>query len=199
MGKREIILVRHGQSEMNKMHIFAGRNDTELTDEGHKQLKRTSKFIKKRYGGDIIFSSPLKRALSSANIIQSKLKCPIKIDSRLVETDFGKWEGKSPAELSTSKEWEVYSKDPFHFKFPDGESPQDVKVRILNFKTEILNDANWERAIIVSHYTPLVFYILDIFGNINCSKAAFKLTHGGVSVIEYKDSVEYIGCLNFLP
>ncbi len=199
MDRREVILVRHGQSRMNKMHVFAGRNDTELTSDGYKQLKKTSKFIKKRYGGEIIFSSPLKRALNSAKIIQSKLKCPIRIDKRLIETDFGEWEGKSPETLSKLQEWEVYSKDPFHFTFPKGESPQDVKKRILDFKFQILNDQTWNRAVIVSHYTPLVFYILDIFGNTNNFKAPFKLTHGGVTVVEYRDSIEYIRFLNYLP
>ena len=199
MGKRKVILVRHGQSEMNRLHTFAGRNDTPLTRDGLKQIKKSSKFIKKRYGGDIIFTSPIKRALISANIIQSKIKCSLKLDARLVETDFGKWEGKSPEELSKLKEWEIYSKDPFHFTFPEGESPQDVKNRILDFKHMILEDSNWKTAIIVSHYTPLVFYILDVFGKTDFPKAAFKLTHGGISVIEYKDNFEYIGCLNFTP
>jgi len=199
MEKRTVILVRHGQSIMNRMHVFAGRNNTELTLDGYKQIKKTSKFVKKRYSSNVIFSSPLKRAISTANIIQSKFKCPIKTDDRLIETDFGKWEGKSPNELSKTKEWELYSNDPFHFTFPNGESPQDVKKRILDFKKEFLDDQSWESAVIVSHYTPLVFYILDVFKNSNCTRAAFKLTHGGISVIEYKDSIEYIRCLNFLP
>ena len=199
MENRQIILVRHGQSQMNKLHLLAGRYDTDLTKSGYKQLKKTSKFIKKMYGADIIFSSPLKRALRSANIINAKLNCKIKIDDRLIETDFGKWEGKSTQELSMFDGWKEYSKDPFHFAFPEGESPQDVKKRILEFKNNLSKDNSWEKAIIVSHYTPLVFYILDILGKNDSPKAAFKLTHGALSIIEYKDTFEYIRCLNYLP
>ncbi len=200
MNKRQVILIRHGQSKLNKLKVFAGRQDTPLTEEGINQIKRTSDFILKRYSNvDVIFTSPLTRAKKTAEIINQKINTRLIIEKRIIETDFGIWEGKSPLELSNQSEWKEYESNPFYFKFPGGESPQDVKKRLLEFKQEVLNMDNWERIIIVSHYTPIVFYIMDVIGCNDNFKAAFKITHGAVSVIEYREKFEYIGMLNFLP
>ncbi len=200
MEKREVILVRHGQSTLNKLKVFAGRQDVRLTEEGIAQIKRSAEFLSSRYNHvDFIFSSPLLRAKATAELLNERFNSSVLIDSRLVETDFGRWEGKSPDELAHMKEWESYKMDPFHFNFPDGESPQDVKSRVLDFKREVISDKRWTRIIIVSHYTPIVFYILDVLNCSDSMRAAFKLTHGGVSVVEYREQYEYIGMLNFLP
>ena len=146
MEKRQIILVRHGESLTNRKRLLTGRTDTDLTRLGEKQAKRASDFIKKRYASiDIIFTSPLKRAYSTALMISKKVKAPIQKEALLLETDFGNWEGLDKTALQSKSGWGTYVKDPFHFKFPEGESPQAVKKRILTFKQNLLDKSDWRR------------------------------------------------------
>jgi broad specificity phosphatase PhoE len=95
--------------------------------------------------------------------------------------------------------WEDYTKDPFHFSFPGGESPQEVKKRVLAFKEKISGDNGWNSAVVVSHYTPIVFFILSAIGDGDERRAGFKIDNAALSVIEMTDSYEYIRMLNFVP
>lgn len=200
MEKKQIILVRHGESITNKKRLLTGRTDTELTRLGEKQAKRASDFIKKRYSPiDIIFTSPLKRAYGTALLISKKVKAPVQEESLLLETDFGNWEGLDKNALQSKPDWEAYVQDPFHFQFPEGESPQDVKKRILTFKQNLLDNSDWINIIVVSHYTPTVFFILSVMGNGNASRSPFKIDNASLTLIERVQDFEYIRMMNYSP
>ena len=200
MDIKKIILLRHGESRDNIKKLLSGRSDPDLTPFGNKQAKKASRFIKKRFAPvDIIFTSPLKRAYSTAQSISKQLKIPIQEDELLIETNFGSWEGSGKSVLSKKPGWDTYTKDPFHFNFPDGESPQDVKKRVLDFKEKLSKDNGWNSAVIVSHYTPIVFFILSAIGDGDERRAGFKLDNAALSVIEMSSDYEYIRMLNFVP
>lgn len=200
MEIKRIILIRHGESTANKNRTLTGRSDPELTSQGKIQAKKASVFIKKRYSPiDVIYTSPLKRAYKTAEIISRKVKAPLKKNDLLLETNFGCWEGCVKDTLKSEPEWEKYLGDPFHFHFPGGESPQDVKKRILAFKKSLLMDTDWRNIVVVSHYTPTVFFILSVFGNDNTSHARFRVDNASLTVIEKTQDFEYIGMLNFTP
>lgn len=200
MKSKRIILIRHGESTANKNRILTGRSDPDLTRNGYRQAKKASQFIKNRYMPvDILYTSPLKRAFQTADIIAGHVKTPLKKTELLTETDFGNWEGMNKNDLSLESGWDRYIKDPFHFQFPGGESPQDVKNRVMAFKEKIHLDTGWNNAVIVSHYTPIAFFILSILGNGSDTAARFKIDNAALSVIEKINDFEYIGMLNYVP
>ena len=90
MDFKRIILLRHGESRDNIKKVLSGRSDPDLTPAGNKQAKKASRFIKKRFAPvDIIFTSPLKRAYSTAQSVSKQLKVPIQEEELLIETNFG--------------------------------------------------------------------------------------------------------------
>jgi broad specificity phosphatase PhoE len=122
---RRMVLVRHGESTANRDRLLTGRIDPGLTRRGHRQALRAARYIARRIGNvDLVFSSPLQRSLETAGVIARRLNRTIAPDGLLLETDFGGWEGRSVNELVSAPEWERYTRDPFHFTFPGGESPQ---------------------------------------------------------------------------
>jgi len=200
MNIRKIILLRHGESLSNRNEYLTGRIDVDLTREGRRQAKRAASFLEKHIQNiDLIYSSPLKRTLNTAKEVKSRMKIPIKRDDLLIETNFGDWEQKSKKDLVFESDWKEYIKDPFHFHFPGGESPQDVKKRVLAFKNKIKKDDSWKNILLVSHYTPISFFILSVFGNENNKISHFKVSNASISIIDIYEDFEYINMLNYVP
>jgi broad specificity phosphatase PhoE len=199
METRTIILVRHGESTANRDRTFTGHTDPELTGRGSSQARRASRYINGRFAVDRLYSSPLKRAVNTAAPIARRARSPLVTDPLLMEADFGNWEGLSRKDLSAEYGWEDYVKDPFHYRFPGGESPQDVKKRIRLFREKLFADGNWRRIVVVSHYTPIVFFLLEVLGNGDAGKAPFRVDNASLSVIEAGDGYELLTLLNYSP
>lgn len=91
-----IYLCRHGQDQDNINGILNGHRDTPLTETGISQAENTAQeLFNRNIIFDFIYSSPLKRALQTANIISSKLNNPKpEIHQRLIERNFGIMTGK---------------------------------------------------------------------------------------------------------
>ena len=93
---RTIWLVRHAQSEYNKNKLFTGWHDPELTDHGkHKAHDLKEELYTVKF--DYVYSSPLKRALQTANIIIDDKE--IIVDERLKERSYGDWSAKNKEEV----------------------------------------------------------------------------------------------------
>lgn len=65
----KLVLVRHGESEWNKLNLFTGWMDVDLSDKGREEAKNAGKILKEDgYDFDICFTSYLKRAIHTLNI-----------------------------------------------------------------------------------------------------------------------------------
>jgi probable phosphoglycerate mutase len=199
METRTIILVRHGESTANRERILTGRTDPELTALGRTQARRASRYINARFAVDRLYSSPLKRAVHTAAPIARRARAPLVTEDLLIEANFGRWEGLCKEDLSAKHGWEDYLKDPFHYRFPGGESPQDVKRRINLFREKLFCDGNWRRIVVVSHYTPIVFFLLGILGSGDAAKAPFRIDNASLSVVEVGEGFQLLSLLNFTP
>ena len=124
---KKLILVRHGETTMNLQKLYYGFLDADLTEKGIEQVK-SAREILKNMDYDEIYSSDLKRAYKTAEIINHK-GLEIKVSKEIRELNFGIFEGytyqelkeKYPKELLISqKEWKTYN-------FENGESPSDLQ------------------------------------------------------------------------
>ncbi len=99
-----LLLVRHGQSEWNAVGRWQGKADPALTEFGRLQALHAAQ----RIGSvDVIVSSPLVRALETAQIISAQIGVgPIVVDADLMERDAGEWEGLTRAEIE--EQWPRY-------------------------------------------------------------------------------------------
>lgn len=92
-----VYFVRHGESEWNVADRICGQTDVALTDLGHTQAIATGqKIAKAGIAIDEILYSPLSRAAETARHISEMTGVPMRMEPRLVEQNFGKWEGTSP-------------------------------------------------------------------------------------------------------
>jgi probable phosphoglycerate mutase len=99
-----LLLIRHGKTKWNSLGKFQGCIDIELSDEGISQANILRARLENSF--DYIYTSPLKRALKTANIISSNMDLEPIIESSLREIDFGEWEGLTLKEME-----ELYPED----------------------------------------------------------------------------------------
>jgi probable phosphoglycerate mutase len=203
---RKLILIRHGESTTNQERRLTGQIDPALTQKGIRQAQNAARFIFSRHRCiDMVYTSPLLRTVHTARIIAERLDVPLIRDDLLIETDFGAWEGLGRDELKRKSEWRDYVSDPFHFSFPGGESPQDVKKRVRIFMEKIFGQTDWNSTVIVSHYTPIAFLILQVMGDGNKNRAPFTLDNASISILFLSGAAEnagysgYIETLNCIP
>jgi broad specificity phosphatase PhoE len=194
---RRVILIRHGESTANQKRLLTGRSDPELTGRGVRQARDVARLLGSfTWNVDTIFSSPLKRALHTARFISKRRALPVNESDLLLETDFGAWEEKGRDELKNIPQWDLYVQDPFHFQFPEGESPQDVRKRVGLFMESLRKNDTWDTAVVVSHYTPIAFFILHILGMDGGKRAPFAIDNASATVIRLSDDSGYIEKLN---
>jgi len=147
----EIILARHGETEWNVEEIFRGRIDIELNETGIKQARLLAEYL-----SDVeiqaIYSSPLKRALRTAEIIASYHKLDIEITPGLIDFNYGQWQGLPHQEVE-DKYKELYTKwtnSPDQVKIPEGESLDEVRGRARGVVNDVI--AKYKGAVVlVSH------------------------------------------------
>ena len=123
-----IYIVRHGQTDYNLEGRYAGRIDVELNEKGIEQANIIKEELKNIHF-DIVFSSPLKRALTTASIITDN---EIIVDNRIIERSNGKLEGKLKTEIND----DIDFNDPNLTKY-NIENITDFRNRIYNFFDEI--------------------------------------------------------------
>ncbi len=85
----ELLLIRHGQSEADLLGRHEGRADYALTDLGMRQAGKMAEWVDANVRPDVLFSSPLQRAVKTAQILAERLKLPVVLDEDLMEFNNG--------------------------------------------------------------------------------------------------------------
>ncbi|MBI2140075.1 histidine phosphatase family protein [Candidatus Woesearchaeota archaeon] len=158
----KLFLIRHGETQWNQQGLYQGRSDIPLSPEGIEQAEKAGKALALE-PLKVIYSSPLKRALQTAQIIAKAHKTTEKISTLpstlppipspilppipliqepcLCERDYGKWEGLALAEVKQkfSEDYSRYCKDRINTRPPGGESLADVKQRLKHFAERLVN------------------------------------------------------------
>ncbi len=154
MNYPDIILIRHGETEWNREMRFQGRLNSPLTLKGKFQAEENGIKLRK-YIKDInrfkIFASPLDRAKNTAYIIVNKLgvnREDIIFDNRIIEFNYGIFEGKKKEEIIDSKEYQEREKNKWNYVIKNGESYEIVYKRVLSFLNSIRSE---EKVIIIAH------------------------------------------------
>ena len=143
----KLYFVRHGESEWNVADKICGRTDIPLTKRGHEQAEETGKkIVAEGIKADEILYSPLLRAADTAKHISGMTGIPAHMEPRLIEQNFGIWEGTSPR---NSAEFLEAKKD-FLNRYGNGESMFELAQRIYNLLDELRQDEN-KTYLLVAH------------------------------------------------
>ena len=187
MGK--LILVRHGQTEMNVQSLYFGKLNPPLNDLGISQAYQAKeKLLDIDY--DIIYSSPLERAKQTAEIC-NYLDKEIIFDSNLEEINFGIFEGLTFKQISEKYPNEVkkMEEDWKSFNYVTGESPKEMFQRAISFlKTLDYTKTN----LIVTHW-GIINCIISYFisGSLD-SYWKFKIQNASIVIFEGNFEFSYL-------
>ncbi|SEF99972.1 histidine phosphatase family protein [Sphingobacterium lactis] len=148
-----ICLLRHGETAYNaEGNKYCGRTDIPLTDKGIEQARRMNNLLKD-YDFDQIFCSPLLRARTTAEIA-SGTPTKVQTDDRLIEVDFGQWEGKRSEDFIAEDpdSWTNWLADPTQFRAGNtGERGDEIIARLDSFYTELLEKFDGQTILVVGH------------------------------------------------
>lgn len=139
--------IRHGQTVWNVANKICGATDIELTEKGHQQAIETGQEILRQgiYADEILYS-PLMRAADTAKHISEIVGIPARVEPRLIEQNFGKYE-------STPRNGEEFqkAKQQFVTRYDGGESMLHLAQRIYNLLDEIKAESGEKTYILVAH------------------------------------------------
>lgn len=202
-----LLLIRHGENEYVKTGKLAGRlPEIHLNEKGQKQAQALGEALK-----DVpikaIYSSPLERAMETAQPIADAHQLTIVQQPDLMDTDIGKWEGKSLKVLRLTNLWKIVQNSPSRFRFPEGESFVEAQTRYVSALERIIRQHNKPKDIVavVFHADPIKLAVshflgmpLDHFQRLGCdtgSLTALYVTESGSSLLKLNQRPPF----DFLP
>jgi broad specificity phosphatase PhoE len=153
----QLILIRHGETVLNAAGVAQGWNDSELSDLGQKQVRAVAGRLKS-HGVTSIYSSPLGRALATAQVIAEATGLPVTTLDDLREMGYGKWEGMRFIEVreNYADDYAKWVDDP-EYPCPGGESHGDLLRRMESAFAKIGAGSSGERqrVVVVTHGTAI--------------------------------------------
>jgi broad specificity phosphatase PhoE len=150
----ELIFIRHGTTEGNQNGQLHGRTDVPLGPSGLIEARRAAQRVLQMGNIDLVVSSPLKRAMVTAQKIAALAGVNPIVEPNLREFDFGDLEGLTFDDLQV-KHTELYlsliDPDGFDQSFPNGESRRELHTRVVTALDGIVRQTDTGRAVIVAH------------------------------------------------
>lgn len=163
----KLIIIRHGQTDLNKLGQIQGSEvDGPLNAQGVKTAQEAAKHFNPN-GFAAVYSSPLKRAVQTAEIF-TRNKYQLIKDDRLKEMDYGSWDGKSIAEIRRKypqcfDHWN-FIKNKLYAKYANGgETQAELEHRCASFIDDLLQKYDQEKVLVVCHGATSRMIIAHLF------------------------------------
>ena len=183
----ELILVRHGETVWNVEKIYRGRADVDLDEVGIKQAELLGKYLG-NWELEAIYSSPLKRALDTANIIARYHKIGVYIADGLIDFDYGEWQSLPEQEVRKLYPalLDKWHNNPHEVRMPGGESLADVRERAAGIVDDVLS--KYEGSVVLaSHRVVNKVLICSLLGLDNSYFWNIKQDVSGITIFNYVD------------
>lgn len=203
-------IIRHGETDWNRMHRVQGHADIELNDYGRKLAKETAEGMRD-VRLDLCFTSPLKRAKETALIVLGDKQIPVYDEPRIQEICFGRYEGvQIGAADEDSRAFGRFFSDTENYIAPeDGETVDRLYERTGDFLRELETRTDLaDKSILVSTHGAAMTALLNrIKGNLsaahfwkdevppNCSVTMVRIENGKAEILKegvifYKEQVK---------
>ena len=178
---KKIYFTRHGQTVWNVENKICGATDIELTDLGRQQADRLGELIRDGdYGIDEILCSPLIRARETAERIAAKTGLPLRVEQRLTEQRFGKYEGTP----RNGEEFTKMAKMNFIDSYGDGETMLHLAARVYSLLDELKND---DKVYLLAAHNGISRVVRSYFYDMtNAEYAAYGIGNCDILEFEYK-------------
>lgn len=194
----EVILVRHGLTDWNLGRRIMGARPIPLNEAGVAQLK----LLQEMFGTiplDAIFTSPIKRAVQSAQLLKGTRDIPIIESEDLREIDYGPWVGKTFDEISATPEFRDYFLRPHLAQVPDGESLAGVTARACDFIERLKKQGKRQRIVAISHADVIKAILVKYLGLPLNEFHRLRIDNASYSVLWSNLKVDRVLVINALP
>jgi broad specificity phosphatase PhoE len=161
-----IILVRHGQTEWNRIERFRGRADVPLNRTGMAQAEATARRLARQPKPAAVYSSPLSRAAVTARKIAQPHDLTVRLHDGLIDIDYGQWQGLTPRQVEERwpTELDAWYNEPQAARIPSGETLQIVRDRAMATVRELTRQHKDSTIVLVAHTVVNRLMLLGILG-----------------------------------
>ena len=188
-----LILVRHGETLANREFRYIGVRNDLLSPHGEQQAGLVAQALASLAAVTpiaAVYSSPLQRAVRTAQVIVDQLSLPLQETQALIEGSFGEWEGLSRAEVLARSErdadlLQAWEQDPA-IPPPGGESFAQIQQRIGTFVERLAQAYPGQTLVLVSHVGPIKVLLCQALSTSLSSMYNFFLDPATISVIDWK-------------
>ncbi len=161
-----IILVRHGETEWNRVERFRGRADVPLNAAGLAQAEATGRRIAADVTPAAVYSSPLSRAVVTAEAIAGHFALAVQVHPGLADIDYGEWQGLTPDEARAR--WpeinHAWYNAPQTARIPGGETLDDLRARAMAAVSELAARHAGQTIVLVGHTVVNRIILLGVLG-----------------------------------
>jgi broad specificity phosphatase PhoE len=194
-----LFAVRHGATEWSQARRFAGSRDIPVTAHGRLQAEAVAQALAGTSAA-AVYSSPLERARTSAEVIAKPHRLEPVIEPAFREMAFGAWEGLSRDEWATRfpAEAEGWASRPHLVTPPQGESLTAVDARVRGAVARLIEQHRGETVILVSHAMVLRLIVLAALGLGPERVWSVDASPAGITEIEYLDAWATVHRMNTL-
>jgi phosphoserine phosphatase len=203
----KIILTRHGHVEGINPARFRGRTDLPLTPLGEAQAKAVARRIFSAWRPVAVYTSPLRRCLTTAQAVATTCHVSCEIRDDLNDIDYGEWQWRTYSEVRAASPaaFASWFATPHLFRFPGGESLQDLVARAGEALRTVLarHQGAADQVVLVAHDNvnrALLLQLLDqplsAYWRINqdpCAINEIDLVEGRISVLRINETAHLEG------
>jgi len=195
-----IILVRHGQTEWNRIERFRGRADVPLNRTGIAQAEAAANRLSRQPKPAAVYSSPLSRAAVTAGKIARPHGLTVRPHSGLIDIDYGLWQGLTPGQVAERwpAELDAWYNAPQTARIPSGESLQGVRERGMRTVMELVREHPDSSIVLVAHTVMNRLILLGVLGLSNdrfwrlgqepCGINRFSFQDGDFTLVSLNDT-----------
>jgi len=158
-------LVRHGESAWNAENRLCGRSDIPLSEAGRRQAMSLAERLKP-IPFEAFYTSPLLRASETARLIREAVGLEPVPDQRLVELDYGEWEGRTLPDImeNDAQTFRAWDAKPAQLAPPGGERGLAAQQRIVAFLDDLAARHQQDRVLVTFHKTVCRLAICHVLG-----------------------------------
>jgi len=195
-----IILVRHGETEWNRVEHFRGRADVPLNENGVVQAKRMGQRVAGQWRPVAIYSSPLKRAVKTAEAVAWHFGLSVQVHPGLIDIDYGQWQGLTPGEAR--ERWpdviDAWYNAPHTACIPGGETLDELRGRAERTLDDLVARHEGQTILLVGHTVINRIILLSVLGLGNdhfwrlrqdtCAINVFEVEKGVFTLVSLNDT-----------
>ena len=193
-----LYLIRHGRTDWNDDRRIMGTGPIPLNVEGRRTVRQLAETLA-RDEIPVIYTSTVKRAIETAEILAAEWGARIVLEPRLNESSYEQWVGKRYSELSNDLNFKLYSSRPSESSFSLNEGMQGVQERALGAVERIVSEANGGPAAAVSHSDVIKPVVAHLLGMDIDSMHRISIANASATLVVPDAEKNRVRYLNFAP